>query len=189
MPIQQILLILLLYSPLQDAVSLEYTPAGNKIERTVHEYSHYTLRWGNQHFMRSLPDTFNTFGLNNPGLWYESNLYLLLNVNLMQGGSSVFVLPLNDSSQIARFNDPIVFNPKLNLLAYIHSPRTIKIIELSSGKTSSLIVPLPRGVKDLRNCIQSTTLTGTELYIHWVDTPRSTIKIYRFPKLKSRHAP
>jgi len=179
---------LLLYLPLQNTATLEYTPAGNKIERTVHGNMHYTLQWGNKNFMRSLPDSFDNIGLNSPYFWNESSLYLLLKLNQPHGRSTAFVLPLNDSSQVTHFNDPFVFNPKLNLLAYIRSPRTIIFNQLSSGKTSSLIVPLPRDAKDLIYCVNSAILSGTELRIHWVDTPPSAIKIYRIPKLKSPRA-
>jgi|GEM_PF-3506433 len=184
MTILHMFLMLLLSLPLQDEITLEYTTARNKIERSVHDHVHYTLRWGNKDLMRALPDTFETLGLNSPYFWNESSLYLLLKLNRPHGRSSAIVLPLNDSSQVAHFNDPIAFNPNLNLLACIRSPRTILFTQLSSGKASSIIIPLPAGEKDLIYCINSATLSNTELHVHWVNTPPSAIKIFRIPKLK-----
>jgi hypothetical protein len=94
------------------------------------------------------------------------------------------VLPLTDTSQVRIFNDPIVFNQRTNLLACAKGQHTIKFIDLSSGKSSSLNIRLPKGSKDLVLSIRSAILDKTELRINWVDTPESAIKLYRIPALK-----
>ena len=144
MQIQTIVFMLLLFFPPQSNVRREYTPAGNIIERNYHSYYDFTLRWGNKQFMRSLPDTFTVNGLNNPYFWYENYQHILLKINAKQGRSLLRVLPLNDTSQVRIFNDPIVFNQRTNLLAYAQGPHTVKFIDLGNGKTSSLKFVFPK---------------------------------------------
>jgi hypothetical protein len=175
---------LLFFLPQQSNVRKEITPAGNIIERNFHNYYDYTLRWGNKQFMRSLPDTFTINGLNNPYFWYENYNFILLKVNCEHSRSLLRVLPLTDTSQVRIFNDPIVFNQRTNLLACAKGQHTIKFIDLSSGKSSSLNIRLPKGSKDLVLSIRSAILDKTELRINWVDTPESAIKLYRIPALK-----
>jgi hypothetical protein len=184
MQIQNIIFMLLLFLPQQSNVRREYTPAENIIERNFHNFYDYTLRWGNKQFMRSLPDTFTVNGLNNPYFWFENYQRILLKVNCKQGRSLLRVLPLNDTSQVGYFNDPIVFNQRSNLLVCAQGPHTIKFIDLGNGKTSSLNIRLPKGSKELVLSIKSVTLNNTELRINWVRTPESAIKVYRIPVLK-----
>ncbi len=184
MLIQQLALLIFLLLPVQNEIRPEYTPAGNIVERTHYSNMNCMIRWGNKQFMRSLPDTFSSIGLNTPYFWYENGRFLLLKVNYKEARSSVFVLPLNDSSGVGRFKDPFVFNAKTDLLACIQSPHTVKFVNIVNGKTASLNVPLPSGSKDIVFCINSAILTDTKLQIHWIDTPPAAYKVFRIPKLK-----
>ena len=184
MQIQHIVFMLLFFLPQQSNVRREYTPAGNVIERNFHGYYDYTLQWGNKQFMHALPDTFTVNGLNNPYFWYENYYYILLKVNCKQSRSLLRVLPLTDSSQVRIFNDPIVFNQKTNLLACAQGPHTIKFIELTTGKSSSLNIRLPKGSNDLVLSLRSAILNKTELRINWVNTPESAVRVYKIPDLK-----
>lgn len=184
MLIQQLAVLIFLLQPLQTEIRPEHTPAGNIIERTHYSNMNCMIRWGNKQFMRSLPDTFSSIGLNSPYFWYENGRFILLKVNYKEARSSVFVLPLNDSAKVVRIKDPFVFDVKTNLLACIQSPRSVKFVNIASGKTGSINVPLPRGSKDLLFSINSAILTDTKLQIHWIDTPPSAYKVFRIPKLK-----
>jgi hypothetical protein len=175
---------LLFFFPPQSNIRTEHTPAGNIIERNFHTFDDYTLRWGNNQFMRSLPDTFTVNGINNPFFWYENYQYILLKVNSKKVHSILRVLPLNDTLQVRYFNDPIEFNKNTNLLACIQGPHTIKFIDLATGKKSSLNIRLPKGAKDLDSSIRYTALDEKELRINWVNAPESVFKAYRIPVLK-----
>jgi len=184
MLIQQLALLIFLLLPIQNEIRPEHTPLGNIIERIHYSNMNCMIRWGNKQFMRSLPDTFSSIGLNSPYFWYENGRFLLLKVNYKEARSSVFVLPLNDSTKVVRFKDPFVFNVKTDLLACIQSPHTVKFINIVSGKSSSINVPLPRDSKDIVFSINSAILTDTKLQIHWINTPPTVYKIFRIPKLK-----
>jgi hypothetical protein len=184
MPLQQLLFMIVLFLPVQDAVRKEMTPAGNTIERSFHNSWDYRIRWGNKQFMRSLPDTFTISGINNPFFWFENNQYILLKRVRAKGHYDVTVLPLNESSNVQKFDDPIDFNARLNLLAYISDSRTIKFVDLSNGKTGSITVRRPKSSTHLLLQIKSATLNNNELRIHWLNTPETDIKGYKIPKLK-----
>ena len=184
MLIQHFILMLIFLMPQQNNIRREYTPANNIIERNFHSYYDYTLRWGNKQFMRSLPDTFTVNGLSDPFFWYENYNYILLKVNKKQSRSLVRVLPLNDSSLVKLFNDPIIFNTKNNVLACAASSHAVKFIDLFSGKSAVLTIRPPKGSKDFILAIKSVTINNTELRINWVNTPETAVKVYRIPALK-----
>jgi hypothetical protein len=184
MLIQHFMLMLLFILPQQSTVRKEYTPAKNIIERTFHSYYEYTLRWGTKQFMRSLPDTFSVNGLSDPFFWNENYNYILLKMNLKQSRSVVRVLPLNETSPVQLFHEPIIFNNRTNVLAHAARSNTVKFINLVSGKSSLLNIRPPKGSKNIILAIKSVTMNNTELQIHWVNTPESAIKVYRIPTLK-----
>jgi hypothetical protein len=179
----QIAFIILLL-PSSGEVKRKFTPLGNILERCYLGDWNYTLRWGNKSFMHSLPDTFNAGGINNPYLWYENNYYILRKINRGQRFSSVLILPLTDSLQARKYDDPIAFNNDLNLLAFIVNEDSIKIVDLNSGKEASININLHCGSSPPAFCIDGASLNGKELYFHWGDTPSSEIKVYQIPKLK-----
>jgi hypothetical protein len=177
------MLLMVLFLPINGDVRREYTPAKNIIEKIFYTHFDYTLRWGTKNFMRSLPDTFTVDGLNHPHFWYESDKYVLLKVNQNNYRSHLFVLPLNDSSRVQHFSDPIAFNARANLLAYMGSSPTVNFIDLVTGAHSSLKIALPKGAKDVLSVLHSAILTKTELRLQWINTPPSEKHVYRIPKL------
>jgi len=183
MVLQQFTLLLLLLLPMQENVRHEDTPAGNLIERNFHTAFDYTLRWGTKSFMRSLPDTFTINGLNNAYFWYESNRYLLLKINENDYRSKLLVLPLDDSSQVQHFKDVITFNARTNLLVCMEKKNSVQFTDLTTGAQASMHVALPKGAKNILSCIDSATMTKTELQLHWMKTPPQQIHSYRIPKL------
>jgi hypothetical protein len=184
MLVQHILLFILVLLPQQNTVRKEITPKGNIIERSFHTYYDYTIRWGNKQFMRSLPDTFTVNGVNNPFFWFENYYSILLKVNTVKGHSLLRVLPLNESAPVKTFEDPIAFDAQTNLLACVQGSNKIKMIDLSSGKSSIVTVRLPNRSKDILSSLVIATLDKNEIKINWKNTPGSVYKTYKIPLLK-----
>jgi hypothetical protein len=184
MLVGNICLLLFLLLPVQNNVRIEHTGAGNIIERRFHTPYEYTIRWGNNNFMRTLPDTFTVNGLNDPYFWYENNRHILLKVNTKKGHTLLRILPMNDTTTVRLFSDPLEFDKNTDLLACIVGVRKVKIIDLATGKTSVMTIPLPKGFKDLISSVRYTALNNKELRINWVNAPESVFKSYRIPVLK-----